>query len=257
VVLVCARAYRRYALISLGQSIAQITLSFLLYYPLGIIGILLGYFLGCLVFSYKYFYSTIKNFTLNFDSLKEKRNFALHSYGYNLIGRQLANYFDKVVIGALFGYYILGLYQLGFQFFTFLTIIPASLSQYLLPEDSSGKPRKEIKIIGLILSIAVAITAYITTPYLIQKLFPTFIDSIPLVQVMSLAIVPTTIVVILNASRLGKEKSRTVFIAGLIYLTSLIIALITLEKVMGILGLALSLILARTIQAIYLIIDKE
>ncbi|MFX1263498.1 MAG: lipopolysaccharide biosynthesis protein, partial [Promethearchaeota archaeon] len=252
-----AKKYHKYALISIGQSIAQVTLSFLLYYPLGIIGILLGYFLGYLVFSYRYFYSTIKNFSLNFDSLKEKRNFALHSYGYNLIGQQLANYFDKVIIGVLFGYYILGLYQLGFQFFMFLTIIPASLSQYLLPEESSGKRKKEIKIIGLILSIAVAITAYIATPYLIQNLFPTFIDSIPLIQVMSLAIVPTTIVAILNTSRLGKEKSRTVFIAGLIYLSSLIIALITLEKIMGILGLALSLILARTIQAVYLVIAKE
>jgi O-antigen/teichoic acid export membrane protein len=139
----------------------------------------------------------------------------------------------------------------------FLTIIPASLSQYLLPEESSGKIKKEMKIIGLILSIAVAITAYIATPYLIQKLFTTFIDSVPLIQVMSLAIIPTTIVGVLSTSRLGKEKSRTVFIAGLIYLSSLIIGLIALEKMMGILGLTLSLIVARTIQAIYLIISKE
>jgi O-antigen/teichoic acid export membrane protein len=251
------KKYRQYAFISIGQSITQITLSILLYHPLGIMGILLGYFLGYFAFSYKYFHSIIKNFSLNFDSLKEKRNFALHSYGYNLIGKQLANYFDKVIIGALFGYYLLGLYQLGFQFFMFLTIIPASLSQYLLPEESSGKTKKEIKIIGVILSILVAITSYIATPYLIQKLFSTFIDSIPLVQVMSLAIVPTTIVAILTSSSLGKEKSRTVFIAGLIYLASLIIGIITLEKIMGILGLALSIIVARTIQAIYLILAKE
>jgi uncharacterized membrane protein len=90
----------------------------------------------------------------------------------------------------------------------FLTIIPASLSQYLLPEESSGKIKKEMKIIGLILSIAVAITAYIATPYLIQKLFTTFIDSVPLIQVMSLAIIPTTIVGVLTTSRLGKEKTE-------------------------------------------------
>lgn len=138
----------------------------------------------------------------------------------------------------------------------FLTIIPASLSQYLLPEESSGKIKKEIKTIGLILSITVALTAYITTPYIIQNLFPSFVDSIPLVKVMSLAVVPSTIVAILTASHLGKEKSRTVFIAGLIYLASLIIGLIALEKIMGFLGLALAIAVAQTIQAIYLIIKR-
>lgn len=249
--------YRKYAFISIAQQITQITLSLLLYSLLGITGILLGYFLGYIIFSYNYLHSISKNFTLKFDHLKEKRNFALHSYGYNLIGKRLANYFDKVLIGAIFGYYALGLYQLGFQFFMFLTIIPMSLSQYLLPEESGGKHKKEIKIIGLTLSIVVAITAYLTTPYLIQNLFPAFIDSIPLIKVMSLAIIPSTIVAILTATQLGKEKSRTVFISGLLYLTSLITGLIILEKIMGILGFALAIIVAQTLQAVYLIIDEK
>lgn len=119
------------------------------------------------------------------------------------------------------------------------------------------KHKKEIKTIGLILSIAVALTAYLTSPYLIQTLFPTFIDSIPLVKLMSLAVVPSTIVAILTASRLGKEKSRRVFIAGLIYIASLITGIITLQKIMGILGFALAIIIAQTIQAAYLFINKK
>lgn len=249
--------YRQYAFVSIGQKLVQLTLAFLLYYPFGIIGILLGYFIGSLVFSYKYLQSISRNFTLTFNSLREKCKFALHSYGYDLIGKNLANYLDKVIIGALFGYYTLGLYQLGFQFFMFLAIIPTSLNQYLLPEESSGNNKKEIKIIGLILSIAVALTAYLTSPYLIRTLFPTFIDSIPLVKIMSLAVIPQTIVAILTASHLGKEKSRTVFIAGLIYIASLITGLMTLQKIMGILGFALAIIIAQTIQAIYLIINRK
>ena len=250
------KKYRQYAFLSIGQQITQITLSLLLYYPFGINGILLGYFLGALVFSYKYLNSIRKNFTLKFNSLKEKRNFALHSYGYNLIGKRLANYFDKVIIGALFGFYALGLYQLGFQFYMFLTLIPTSLSQYLLPEESSGTNKKTIKTIGLILSIAVALTAYIATPYLIRNLFPTFIESIQLVQIMSIAIIPSTIVAILTSTYLGNEKSKTVFIAGLIYLASLIIGLIALEKIMGVLGFAVAIIIAQTIQALYMLTKK-
>lgn len=248
--------YRQYAVISIGQRTAQILFSILLFYPLGILGIILGYFLGTLTFSYKYLQSIIKNFTLNFTNLKQKRNFTIHSYGYNLVGNFSA-YIDKLIIGALFGYYALGLYQLGFQFFMFLSIIPSSLHHYLLPEESSGNHKKEIKTIGLILSIAVALTAYLISPHLIQTLFPTFIDSIPLVKLMSLAVIPFTIVAMLTASLLGKEKSRTVFTAGLVYLASLITGLIIMGKMMGALGLALTLVIAQAIQATYLVINKS
>jgi O-antigen/teichoic acid export membrane protein len=249
--------YREYAFVSIGQNIAQITIALLLYYPFGVTGIILGYFIGLLAFSYKYLHSISRNFTLTFNNLKEKRNFAVHSYGYVLVGKNLAYYLDKVIIGAIFGYYALGLYQLGFQFLMFLSIIPLSLYQYLLPEESSGNNKKEIKIIGLILSIAVSLTAYATSPYLIQNLFPTFIDSIPLVKIMSLAVIPQTIVAILTATHLGKEKSRSVFIAGLIYLISLIAGIITLQRMMGVLGFALAIIIAQTIQSIYLLINKK
>jgi O-antigen/teichoic acid export membrane protein len=251
------KKYRQYALISIGQKTAQLVLSLLLYYPFGIIGVIFGYFLGALLFSYKYLHSIIKNFTLNFSTLKQKRNFTLHSYGYNLIGKNLANYLDKMIIGTLFGYYALGLYQLGFQFFMFFSIIPSSLYQYLLPEESSGNNKHQIKTIGLLTSIALAITAYIASPHLISNLFPTFVDSIPLVQIMSIAVIPQTVVAILTASHLGQEKSKTVFIAGLIYIAALIAGIIALKQIMGVLGFAAALILAQTIQATYLLINKN
>ena len=251
------KKYRQYAIISIIQQIAQISLSLILYYPLGIAGILLGYFIGAFIFSYKYLNSIRKNFTLTFNALKKKRNFAIHSYGYNLIGKRLANHFDKVIIGALFGYYALGLYQLGFQFYIFFTLVPTSLSQYLLPEESSGTNKKQIKIIGLLLSVAVAILAYLTTPYIISNFFNTFIPSIELVQVMSIAVIPSTIVAILTSTYLGNEKSKTVLIAGIIYLISLFIGLITMEAIMGVIGFAVAIILAQTIQAVYLLSQKS
>ena len=215
-------------------------------------GIILGYFIVSMLFSYKYLMS-IKKFTLKISSLKEKRNFMLHSYGYNLIGQTLSTYVDKVIIGAMFGYFALGLYQLGFQFFMFLSIIPFSLQQYLLPEESSGNHKKNVKFIGILLSIAVSIATFAVIPFVVTTFFPTFTDAIPLVSVMSLAIIPSTVVAILTASFLGQEKSKTVFTAGVIYIVSLIASLAIAGAVIGIFGLALAVIFAKTIQAIYLI----
>lgn len=250
------KTYKEYAFVSIGQRIAQITLGLFLYFQIGVMGIIIGYFLGSLLFSYKYLKS-IKNFSLKINSLKEKRNFTLHSYGYNLIGQTLSNYLDKVLIGAVFGYFALGLYQLGFQFFMFLSLIPTSLQQYLLPEESSGNSKREIKTIGVLLSAAAALALFALCPYLITHFFPTFIDAIPLVSLMSLAVIPSSIAAILTASFLGNGKSKQVFTAGVIYLASLITCLTIMGLIIGVLGLAIAVITAKTIQATYMVTQRN
>ncbi|MBS7633552.1 oligosaccharide flippase family protein [Candidatus Bathyarchaeota archaeon] len=249
------KMYRQYAFVSIGHRLGQITLSILLYTRFGIPGIILGYFLGAIIFSYKYFKS-ISKFTLKFDSLKEKRNFTFHSYGFNLI-KTFSTYLDKVVIAPLFGYHTLGLYQLGFQFFMFLSTIPMSLYQYLLPEESSGKDKTKVKLISLILAVATSLLVFALTPYLIKYFFASFTESVQVVSVMSLAVIPSTISAIQNATLLGKEKSKTVFTAGLIYLAALTIGFITMGKIISVLGLGLALVIAQTIQATYLSIKTN
>ena len=250
------KIYKEYAFVSIGQRVAQITLGLFLYFQIGVIGIIIGYFAGAFLFSYKYL-RTIKNFSLKINNLKEKRNFTLHSYGYNLIGQTLSNYMDKVLVGALFGYFALGLYQLGFQFFMFLSLIPLSLQQYLLPEESSGNSKREIKTLGLILSVAASLAIFALCPYLITNFFPTFTEAIPLVSVMSLSVIPSTVTAILAASFLGNGKSKPVFTTGVIYLASLIICLSIMGLTIGVLGLALAVIIAQTIQATYMLTQRR
>ncbi len=250
------KTYKEFAIISIGGRIAQIILSLLLYFQLGVLGIILGYFLGSIIFSYRYIFS-LKNFTLKLNNLKTKRNFTIHSFGYNLIGITLANYLDKIIIGAFFGYFALGLYQLGFQFLMFLHIIPMSLQQYLLPEESSGNNKRQIKIIALALTTTAAIALLALSPYLVTTFFPTFTEAIPLVALMSLAVIPSAIAAILVASFLGNGKSKSVFIASVLYIVSLIISLIVMGAVMGIIGLAIAVIVAKTLQAIYLLMKTK
>ena len=250
------KMYRQYASLIISQRIAQIIFSIILYYPLGITGILIGYFAGNLLFSFRYLVKAIPNFTLHFTEIKQKRNFTLHSYGANII-RNFTLYIDKLIIAPLYGYYLLGLYQLAFQFFMFLNIIPLSLYSYLLPEESSGKNNKTIKQLGLLVSIVAAIAALIALPTVIERFFPSFVDSIPIVRIMSLAIIPATIVAILNATLLGRGSSRTVFTAGIVYIVTLIVGLAILGQILGAIGLAVTLLTAQTIQATYLILKRK
>jgi O-antigen/teichoic acid export membrane protein len=249
------KKYREYAFLSIGQRVVQIALSFLLYFYLGILGIVLGYFFGNLIFSFRYV-SSVRDFSLKLDSVREKRNFAIHSYGFNLV-RNFTNYLDKIIIAPVFGYYVLGLYQLGFQFFMFLSIIPLSLYYYLLPEESSGRDKKNIKRLGFGLAVFAGILVFAMVPFLIRTFFPTFVESILVVRIMSLAVIPSTIVAILNASLLGKGKSKHVLIAGLVYIVSLITGLVVLGGTVGALGLAATLVIAQSIQASFLIVKRN
>ena len=249
------KKYCQYAALSIGQRAAQIVLSLVLYAFLGLLGIVLGYFLGNLIFSYRSMMA-LPNFTLQFSSVKEKRNFALHSYGSNLI-KNFTLYLDKMLIAPVFGYFTLGLYQLGFQFFMFLCIIPLSLYYYLLPEQASGKSKTKIKYLGLGLAIIAGLAVFLVTPFLIEQLFPSFSDSVLIVRVMCLAVIPSSVVSICNASFLGRGKSRPVLVAGLIYLGVLVASLFVLGFTFGALGLAATLIIAQTTQASYLLIRSR
>jgi O-antigen/teichoic acid export membrane protein len=106
-------------------------------------------------------------------------------------------------------------------------------------------------------SITQSLAIFALCPYLITNVFPTFTDAIPLVSVMSLSVIPSTVAAILTASFLGNGKSKQVFTADVIYLASLLICLSTLGLTVGILGLAFAVITAKTIQATYMLTQRD
>jgi len=244
------KLYSEYAYTVILQRIIQIASSIILYFQIGIIGILLGYFLGPMLLSYRYL-KNLRNITFNINSLRHKINFTLHSYGLNIIG-SLATYLDKIIIGSLFGFYALGLYQLGFQFLMLLAIIPRSLYIYLLPKESSGVNKVDIKIFGLMLSILLALITFIIAPYIVKILFPSFQNAIELIRVMSVAVVPLTLTSLANAKLFGKEKSGYVFMGGLIYVISTLFTLIIFGTFFNTVGIGLAIILSQLIRALYL-----
>jgi len=243
------KAYKEYAITSALARTLQILLSILLYLMLGLTGITLGYTIAFTVLSYRY-YMSLPNFTLNFNHIKEKINFTLHSYGLNLIN-SLSTYLDKIIIGILYSYHELGLYHLAYQFLMFARIMPASLYSYLLPEEAYGQSKKQVKILGIAFSIALFVIIVILTPLIIKLTFPKYAQSTRIIQIMSLAIIPITIINISNATLYAKEKSKYTLIGGGLFITIQILLIPILYKMLGIIGLAITQVVARSIQATY------
>ena len=88
-------------------------------------------------------------------------------------------------------------------------------------------------------------------------MFPEFIEAIQLVQIISLQVIPSSIILAYNSKFLGEEKSKYVLsgqgISVLIYLGGLL----TLGNLMGVNGIAISLVGSATGQAIFYIISAR
>jgi len=221
----------------------------------GINGILLSYFLSTL-FILKDLNSLIKNKRIEFSLLKPKIPFMLHLFSTRLT-TVFVRWGDKILIGSLLGFSALADYFIAIQYFFLLTTIPLSLSIYLMPQESLGRKNKKIKIFSIIISCLVSIISIIVIPYGINNFLPKYEESIFLMQILSVGIIPLTISSIQGAEFIGKENSRVVLIASVLQAGIYFGSILLLSQEFGIVGLPIGFVLAISIRVIFNFLIKK
>ncbi len=247
--------FRKYSTYIISQRIVMVILSILFYFILGIDGVILGIGVSFFPYSFKLI-KIFRNSKLDFQILKTKKNFMLNSYALDLRGVFVGS-IDKIIIVPLLGFVLLGNYQLGIQIFTMLVILPTVVFQYTVPQDASGKSNTKLKFITILISVVFAIITIILAPYLLPILFPEFSNAIEIVQIIGLAIVPSTISLMYISKLLANEKNKIMVIGTGIYLTVQILGIIILGNMYGINGVAISFVMASTCEAVYLVILEK
>ena len=160
----------------------------------------------------------------------------------------------KIILAPLLGFTLLGNYSLALQIFTILVIFSSIVFKFLLPQDSSGNSSKRIKKYTILVSIVISVFGVVVVPKIIPIFFIKFIETADAISIMSLAIVPETITMLLTSKMLGQEKSRFILIGKLMSLVIMIIGFIVLGPIYGIIGLAFVIVAASIIQVIFLVI---
>lgn len=245
------KQYRKYAVNVIGARGSQLVLSLILFYYFGIIGIIIGFVISFFIFSRKYF-SSIPQFSKGFKEIREHLRTSLHLYSYNLSNAFLL-YFDKLIIAPVFGYAILGYYQLGFQFLMFFSMIPISFYQYLIPEEAGGGKKNKLRLYGICLSIILTIVLFIFSPDVIKIFFPNYVASIDSMRVLSFGIIPMMVIGILNSRFLSLRKTIYIVIGSAIYQGLQISLMLYLGNQLSINGISLAVVLALTAQALVLL----
>lgn len=253
------KLYKQFALINIGARSLQLALSIILFFVIGVPGVVIGFVISYFLFSYRYF-GTIRYFNFRqFSEVKGLMKFASHSYSFNM-ANAFFMYFDKLIIVPLFGVAVLGFYQFGFQFLMFLGMVPVSFYQYLLPEQSSSTGSAKmtnLHIFGFLLSLALAGLLFMLSPWIVNTLFPKFVDAIVVLRILSVGIVPMMVVWNLNSRFVALNQTRNVVIGSAIYIIVQISLMLELGYSMGAQGLAIATVLALVSQAVFLFLSSR
>jgi len=249
------KAFLNYARYMITQRILMVIFALVFLEIWGINGIIFGYTLSlaCLV---PLVYKGFKEGKIDFKLLVERKHFILNSYGTHVLGIISIN-LDKLIIFPMYGALILGPYQLGFQIFIVIMILPQIVSQYILPHDASGSKNILLKKYTIIISGIITVLTIILSPILIPFIFPKYIEAIEIIQIMGLAVIPSALTLIFTSELLGNENSKSVIIGVIISITALILGIILLGEYFGLIGIAVTLVIARTLQCITLFILRR
>lgn len=246
------KRYKTYSKIFFLQKIILVTLAILLYYILGVEGVLLAYGISFLVFTSRII-STLRNHEFNFGLLRQRFKFWMFNYIIQLSNSARAQ-IDILLIGPLFGFTLVGNYFLGLQVVGLFLILPLIIFKYTLPQDSSGSSTKQIKIIAIVASIGFALLGIFVAPEVILFALPEYADTVELIPLLSLAIIPRTVTTMLMSEFLGKENNMHLLVGNLIAFSIVVLGILYLPEYFDIVGLAIAYVLSVTIQTIYLLI---
>ena len=246
------KRYKTYSKIFFLQKIILVILAILLYYILGAEGVLLAYGISFLVFTSRII-STLRNHEFNFGLLRQRFKFWMFNYIIQLSNSARAQ-IDILLIGPLFGFTLVGNYFLSLQVVGLFLILPLIIFKYTLPQDSSGSSTKQIKIIAIVASIGFALLGIFVAPEVILFALPEYADTVELIPLLSLAIIPRTVTTMLMSGFLGKENNMHLLVGNLIAFSIVVLGILYLPEYFDIVGLAIAYVLSVTIQTIYLLI---
>ena len=226
-----------------------------LYFIFGVDGILFG-----LALSYIHFiiliFKIYKSSKINFPLLKTRLGFVTNNYWISTIGIA-KNHLDKIIVVPLIGFEQLGNYALALQVYAISMVLANIIYQYTLPHDSIGETTTKIKVLALFSSIIITVSTILLAPFVMPIIFPEYNEAISAIQIISLAVIPSTITLLLTSKVLGNEKSRILVITRIIFAVIFIGLVIILTPIYGIAGTTMGFVIASITQCSILVVYSK
>ena len=245
------RKYKIVNIYSIGKSAIWISASLVLYSVMGIPGILLGMAIGNLIFSFNYF--KFLNFRLrSFNELKKKSRVLIQNFGVD-VSQMIPNQVDKLILVPLFGFQTTGIFHFAIQFLIAIEFLTLVLHRFLLAEGLHGKIPRTFFYFLVLLTGIIFLLILVLSPQLVHSFFPDYVDAISAIQIISIGIIPLTMISILTAKLQIIESNLVGY--GIIVRVGTNLSLIPLlGGLMGIIGLSVANLISIISLLIFLLI---
>ena len=249
------KKYSKWSIFHILRKILTVVLSLIFLEIFGLNGIVLGLFIATLpsIIGIKNF---LKSERKSLATLRPKLLF-MGSFYLSSLTTNLFWWGDKVIIGTLFNFSVLGNYQLAGQFFGILYTIPVSLMIYLIPQEAQGIKNNKFKKIAFFVIVGATLISILILPFFINIFFPKYIEIIFVAQVMLLGIIPAAISNIIESKFLGNEKSKLILYSNASQTGVYFVLLALLGTSFGLIGFSISFVIALTVRMILNIIFSK
>ena len=244
------RLFSKYSKYVLAQKSLTFGLGILFYFMFGTDGIIFG-----IVLSYIHFaiisLRIFKSASIDISLLKSRIGFVGNNY-FMKITSIAKNNLDKIIIAPIIGFESLGNYALALQAYAVFMVFSSIVYKYILPHDAIGEVTTRIKIIAIVSSILISVLGVTITPLILPIVFPQYTEAVIAIQIISLAVIPATITLMLTSKLLGVENSRILLTTRIIFALTITVLIVILTPIFGIIGTTSAFVIAAILQAIIL-----
>lgn len=245
------KSYKTYSKFVLVQKVSSFGLGIIFVLIFGYEGLIAALALSYVHFIFIYF-KVLRKEKINFSLLKNSK-FFVENYVMN-VSSSFRSHLDKIILLPIVGFTIIGNYALALQVFAIMMAFPRLVFKYILPEDTDGNENKNLKIFTIIFGVVMALSGYFLSPIIIPVIFPKFLETIAIIQIISFAAIPSSINQIQTSKLLSQEKSRSVLISRLFGLSTMITLLVFLTPTMQEIGISIAFLASSIILCISLFI---
>ena len=247
--------FKNYSKYFITQKSLTFVLGISLYFIFGVDGIIFGLVLSHAHFIFLIFKIT-KTSKIDFPLLRTRWGFVANNYLINTIGIA-KNQLDKIIVLPIIGFELLGNYALALQLYAVFTMFSKIIFEYTLPHDSVGESKTKIKILAITSSILITLLGIFVAPMIIEIIFSEYDEAISAIQIISLAVIPSTITLILSSKILGGEKSKIILSSRIVFAGIFIVLVVILTPIYDIVGTTSSFVIASIAQCLVLLVYSK
>ena len=249
------REYKKFGIYNIIQKSSLLIIAFTTFFILN-----QDYFLLSLGLSYLVFIPVLingfKESKINKELFILEKNFIFTNYSNTLVSAFRRD-IDKFIIPAFLGMATLGQFNLSIQIYSGLMLIPLVLNRFLLAEESAGFSTGKLLKIAIIIQIFISILAIIFLPTILPEFFPQYIETVEMIPIISLSIIPGTLFGLLVARVTANKDNKILIFATSIQIVVLTTGIMTLGISLGAIGLGISHLLSYTLASIFILIMKQ